>query len=168
MKIRTCDKCSIVGGDDLFRNRNRCNKCVNKLRYELKKKYMKDPEYLKKYRAYDAMRIKIKRKNADPRDKFIENLRALIRKSFKSKSFKKDSKTFAILGIDKEGFMRHIETQFKEGMTWENHSHNGWHVDHIIPVSLGDTKEEIVKLNHYTNLQPLWSQENWEKGNKIL
>jgi len=30
------------------------------------------------------------------------------------------------------------------------------------------TSEDIVKLSHYTNLQPMWSTENWKKNNKVI
>lgn len=36
----------------------------------------------------------------------------------------------------------------------------GWDLDHIILVSTGVTKEEIIELNNYTNLQPLCSKIN--------
>jgi hypothetical protein len=52
-------------------------------------------------------------------------------------------------------------------MTFDNHGVNGWHIDHIIPLS-AKTEEEIIKLCHYTNLQPLWAEENRAKSNKIL
>jgi hypothetical protein len=51
-------------------------------------------------------------------------------------------------------------------MTWDNYGryngdfNYGWDLDHIIPVSIGVTKEEIIELNHYTNLQPLCSKIN--------
>lgn len=51
-------------------------------------------------------------------------------------------------------------------MSWENHGE--WHIDHIIPLSSAKNEEEIYKLNHYTNLQPLWKEENLSKGDKIL
>ena len=50
-------------------------------------------------------------------------------------------------------------------MNWENR--NLWHVDHIIPLSSAKTEEELVKLCHYTNLQPLWAEDNLKKSNKI-
>jgi len=53
-------------------------------------------------------------------------------------------------------------------MSWENYGRNGWHVDHIIPLSSAKTEEEIYKLCHYTNLQPLWEVDNIKKGNKII
>jgi len=52
-------------------------------------------------------------------------------------------------------------------MCWENYGLNGWHIDHIIPLISAKTEEEIYKLCHFTNLQPLWWYENLEKRNKI-
>ena len=51
-------------------------------------------------------------------------------------------------------------------MTWENHGHGGWHIDHIIPLDSALSEEELYKLCHYTNLQPLWAKDNIRKGNK--
>ena len=62
--------------------------------------------------------------------------------------------------------MKHIESQFEPWMTWDNHGE--WHIDHIIPLASATTKEEIKKLCHYTNLQPLLAEENLSKGDKIL
>jgi hypothetical protein len=70
------------------------------------------------------------------------------------------------LGIDYEGFYKHIENQFTDGMTWDNRGL--WELDHKIPVSLGKTEEEIIKLNHYTNFQPLWKKDNIVKSDKVL
>ncbi len=49
-------------------------------------------------------------------------------------------------------------------MTWENKTL--WHLDHIVPVSVAKTEQEIIKLNHYTNFRPLWAKENLAKGKK--
>jgi hypothetical protein len=77
--------------------------------------------------------------------------------------------TLELIGCDRETFISHIEKQFTEGMTWENYGLKGWHVDHIIPLSLFDLtiENEVKKACHYTNLQPLWWQDNLEKGNKV-
>jgi hypothetical protein len=77
--------------------------------------------------------------------------------------------TLELIGCDRETFISHIEKQFTEGMTWENYGLKGWHVDHIIPLSSFNltVEDEVKKACHYTNLQPLWWQDNLEKGNKI-
>ena len=78
--------------------------------------------------------------------------------------------TLELIGCDRETFISHIETQFTEGMTWENYGLKGWHVDHIIPLSSFDltVENEVKKACHYTNLQPLWWKDNLEKGDKII
>jgi len=58
--------------------------------------------------------------------------------------------------------------QFKPGMTWDNYGYYGWHIDHKVPCSNFDLSkpEEQYKCFHYTNLQPLWAEENLIKGGK--
>ena len=64
---------------------------------------------------------------------------------------------------------QYLENQFKPGMTWQNHTVTGWHIDHIMPCSIFDlSKPEKQKACfHYTNLQPLWYYENIRKSNKV-
>lgn len=62
----------------------------------------------------------------------------------------------------------YLENKFIDGMTWDNKGFYGWHIDHIIPLSSAKTEEEIYKLCHYSNLQPLWAEDNMKKGDKIL
>ena len=73
-----------------------------------------------------------------------------------------------IIGIDSQGFREYISSKFKEGMSWDNYGWDTWHLDHIIPLSTAKTIKELEELSHYTNLQPLWRDENLEKGDKIL
>lgn len=70
-----------------------------------------------------------------------------------------------ILGCTQEEFKLHIESQFTEGMSWD--SLDKIHIDHIIPISSANSIEEVYRLNHYTNLQPLWAKDNLSKYNKI-
>lgn len=76
-------------------------------------------------------------------------------------------KTFDIVGCSPEFLKEYLEKQFTEGMSWELMGHH-IHIDHITPLSSASTEEELYKLCHYTNLQPLWAQENLSKGNKII
>ena len=74
-----------------------------------------------------------------------------------------------LFGCNWETVKNHIEGQFTEGMTWENHGKFGWHIDHIVPCSSFDLTDPVQqrKCFHYTNLQPLWWQDNLEKGNNV-
>jgi hypothetical protein len=84
------------------------------------------------------------------------------------KQFKKSS-VLKLLGCSIDECRIYIESKFQEGMNWENHGIFGWHIDHIIPCATFDlTKlEEQQKCFHYTNLQPLWWEDNLKKSNKV-
>ena len=79
-----------------------------------------------------------------------------------------DKSSIDILGCTINDFKTHIENNFKDGMTWDNYSYYGWHIDHIIPLSSANSDEELMKLCHFTNLQPLWYLENLKKSNKLI
>jgi hypothetical protein len=129
---------------------------------ELSKKWREEnKEYIKKWRK--------QKQKTDPIFKFRICTRSLIRASFKracNGQYRKSKRTEEMLGCDMDFFMRYIKSKFQKGMTFENYGE--WHIDHIIPISSANTEEEIIALNHYTNLQPLWAYENLTKANKIL
>lgn len=111
-------------------------------------------------------KYQIQRRKKDPLFKLIGNTRNLIANSIKKIGYLKTSKTYDILGCTFEEFKSHLQNKFTDGMSLENHGE--WHLDHIIPISTAKTKEEVIKLNHYTNFQPLWAEDNIKKGNKII
>ena len=101
--------------------------------------------------------------------KFTCDIRSTIGSAFKrnkTKKYRKSSKTETLLGCTIAELRDHLEKQFQEGMTWKNHGLHGWHVDHRIPLASAKTQEEVEKLCHYTNLQPLWAADNIKKSNK--
>ena len=108
----------------------------------------------------------IQRRQNDPLFKLIGNTRNLIANSIKKIGYSKTSKTYKILGCSYEEFKQYLESQFTNGMTWDNTGQ--WHLDHIYPVSLATDEEHLIRLNHYTNFQPLWAEDNLKKGNKIF
>ena len=95
------------------------------------------------------------------------NLRSRLNIALKKNHNIKDKSALSVIGCDIDTLINHLEKQFTKGMNWENNTTNGWHVDHIIPLSSAETKEGIEFLFHYTNLQPLWSERNFIKGGKI-
>jgi hypothetical protein len=111
----------------------------------------------------------INKKLNDPIYKFSENLRSLINMSFKRTSikYKKSSRTEEILGCSIEFFINYMLSKGPSDISVEDFHQHGYHIDHIIPISAAKTKEDIVKLSHYTNFQPLWYTENIKKSNKI-
>ena len=81
---------------------------------------------------------------------------------------RKNNKTFKMVGCTPKFLKEYLEKKFKQGMTWKNHTVHGWHVDHIIPLSKAKTSEDVEKLMHYTNLQPLWAKDNIIKKDKLI
>ena len=118
-----------------------------------KNRYHTDPNYKMRYLLIKSLRNKLKRH--------------LIKETNPEFSYTKASSS--LLGCTLEEVKTHIENQFEDGMTWENWTRDGWHLDHIVPCSSFDlTKnEEQEKCFHYTNLQPLWAKDNLSKGSKL-
>lgn len=128
-------------------------------------------DYNKKYVKTNKETINKKNKKRYDTDilyKLKLSMRGRLNFFLKTKQIKKYNKTFIIIGCIPEYLKEHIENQFTDGMCWENYGLYGWHIDHIIPLSSANTEEEMYKLCHYTNLQPLWAEDNLRKSNKIL
>ena len=141
-------------------------KKINKKKYERRKEKMEnDPEYRKKINNRISKRKK-ERMKTDPVYRFKIKIRKRIRRILKDRGYTKKSKTHEILGISYEEFNLHMERQFVKGMTWDNYGE--WHIDHIIPLATAICEDDVIRLNHYTNLQPLWAEDNLRKGSKIL
>ena len=112
-------------------------------------------------RAYEA-----NRKKTDP----VFNLATKIRKRLliflQARKMTKSNTTFDLVGCTPEFLKEYLEKQFKPGMTWDNHTKDGWHIDHRTALGSAKNEEDVKRLCHYTNLQPLWAEENLKKGNK--
>lgn len=128
--------------------------------------YSKNREKLISYSSnYHINRIK-----SDELYKFSSNIRNLIRNSINSKGYKKNTKTEKILGIDILNFFKYIESKFEPWMNWNNYGNfdgnigkefnHSWSIDHKIPIHSAKNENDIITLNHYTNLQPLCSRVN--------
>jgi len=133
-------------------------KNIDSIREKSKKYYHENKKVLReKNNVYKSLKLKI-----DPLERLEKNLRDRIREYLTGEN--KSKRTFEIIGLDKEKFKSYIESKFKEGMSWENYGE--WHLDHIKPLYLSENEEDLVKLNHYTNLQPLWAEDNIKKNIK--
>ena len=147
-----------------LRIRNKINRNKNK-KNEKERVYKflkKNPDYRKNYmKVYSK-----KRRKNDSQFKLINNIRARVLKFFKSKKINKNNKTLEIVGCNSEFLKNYIESKFTDGMSWDDMGKK-IHIDHIIPLSSAKNKDEIYKLCHYSNLQPLWSIDNLKKGKKF-
>lgn len=95
-------------------------------------------------------------------------LRIRIGDLCKGRGFIKSQRTLKLLGCDLKQFKIYLEHLFKPGMTWDNHSQRGWHIDHIVPLISAKNQQELEELCHYKNLQPLWWYDNLSKGGNTL
>ena len=70
------------------------------------------------------------------------------------------------LGCSVEFLKKHIESQFTEGMSWDNRGE--WELDHIKPLAKFDLtdREQFLEAVNYKNIQPLWLVDNRIKGCK--
>jgi len=138
------------------------------------KSKIKNPNYHLEYRKRNKHKIneylKTYQKNRR-KDDCVYKIKSYIvnrtSQMFKVNNWRKNSKTELLLGATYEEVKNHIESLFIDGMNWSNQGYYGWHIDHIIPLSSAKSKEELSKLCHYTNLQPLWRLDNQLKGSKI-
>ena len=103
-------------------------------------------------------------KECDPIGHLSNTISTAVRCALKAK---KSKRSIEYLGCSVVDFKTHIESQFKEGMNWDNHGE--WHIDHITPLKYENpTIEEVMERLHWTNTQPLWATENISKSNRFI
>jgi hypothetical protein len=89
-------------------------------------------------------------------------LRARLRWAFNQTKTYKTKETERYIGTTWNNCMEFIESQFQEGMSWENK--NQWHIDHFFPISMAKDEKQLKKLLHFTNLRPMWANDNIRKN----
>jgi hypothetical protein len=149
-----------------------CKVCAHKMCVRYKKtkkgKLMKansDKKYASNNREKINEYLRDKYKN-DILHKLKANIRNRLNSFLRNKGISKYNSSTYSIGCTYEELIKHIESQFKDGMTWENHQLvGGWHIDHIKELWEFDLrdKKQLLMAQHYTNLQPLWDYENRDK-----
>lgn len=163
----------------------RCKSCRNEVKRELRVKF---PEKVKRINQLEAKRRKLRRVYDDEYNRH----RKEWRRKYQTSKYKKDplyklkrmlrsrlymellvrdcekSSFYKHLGCTLQELKEHIEKLWLPGMSWDNHGLFGWHIDHIVPLASATTVEELYRLFHYTNLQPLWAKDNLAKSDKII
>ena len=190
IKHKICAKCKMEKSVEHFHNtkysadgyRYLCKDCSNE---EKKIWACENQEHVKKYKLNyvqenneainNARRKRWKSFYKDKKENdtfwvFKRKIKNNIRTSFNKKGYNKNRQiALHILGCKTwDFFYDYIESffHFHEGMTWDNM--NLWELDHVVPLSTAKTEEDVVRLCHYTNYQPLWTEDNKKKSNKIL
>ena len=177
---KVCGKCKVEKPYDDFHNNKSskdgkqysCKNCHNQV---IKKHRQENPdkkrEQNKKWRQENAdkkreyrKKYEKNRRKSDPIYRMVHYLRKRVGSYCRDIDANRTTKTKEMLGVDLDCFKSYMESKFQDGMTWDNYGQ--WHVDHIKPLSLAITEQEVVELNHYTNLQPLWAIENLNQSNK--
>jgi hypothetical protein len=177
---KICSKCNILKPSMAFNAdtsrigglHTYCNDCRsnhNKNNYveksEIKKKQAAN-YYLKVRKTEEYRKKAIERQKNKERSniyyKLSRRLRNRLYHALRSKNWSKNNHFVQYIGCDQQTLIKHLETQFKDGMSWLNYG--DWHIDHIIPLSSATSEQHIYSLCHYTNLQPLWAIDNIIKG----
>ena len=111
------------------------------------------------HRDYQKDRIKNDKLFAVTRN-LRGRINSVVRKGYKSAT------TLRLLGCSPKTLMAHLEAQFQDGMSWDNYG--DWHIDHIRPCASFDLldPEQQAQCFHFTNLQPLWAEDNIRKGDR--
>ena len=175
--MKNCIKCLKPKSLNKFESgRNQCQDC----RKEFTKSYYKS--YFKKNRDellvdmkiyYDinrndliskSCRYNYNRRQFDVNFKLSTSLRSRLSHAIKNNQ--KSGSAINDLGCSIEELKKRLESQFESGMTWENWSIKGWHIDHIKPLCQFDlsNKEEFLKACNYINLQPIWAEDHYKKS----
>lgn len=189
---KKCNICSLVKNMSDFNKssqhksgyRNYCRDCqkemskkyVEKMGDEVKKRKKiwseNNSEKIKEYRkkTYEKhgkrlSKIKYEKVKSDPTQYLKILMRRRIRGILKSKNLRRKLSSETLVGCSYSELKIYLEGKFEFGMSWDNQGF--WHIDHIIPLSSAQNEEEIYKLCHYTNLQPLWAEDNLRKSNKF-
>jgi hypothetical protein len=157
----TCEECGKFRGyikKTHYNKKPLCKRCkvnVNKKKISnsLRQYYNKNPRH------------------CDPKLKLLNKIKGNLRNRL-NKAINGNYKTGSAvkdLGCSIEDFKLYMESQFQPGMSWDNHTVNGWHIDHIIPLSKFDLTdhEKLKKACHYSNLRPLWAKDNLSKSDKV-
>jgi hypothetical protein len=176
------DKLKEINHKYCLNNKEKCNKKTKKYREKNKEKEIErtkkwkennrenTKKYNKKYKEKNKEKILLNRRDYENHKlktdliyKLKKTLRNNITRGIKNKKFT----TIEIIGCDYSFFKSYFESLFTEDMSWDKVG-SEIHIDHIIPLCTAKTEEELYKLSHYTNLQPLWVKDNLSKGIKIL
>ncbi len=106
-----------------------------------------------------------RRLSCDPMYSLGCRLRKRIKEALTSRGLRKRLNSTSILGCSWKSLRGYIESLFEPGMSWDNRGR--WHIDHIVPLAAAKNEQDVIELNHYSNLRPLWSVDNIRKSSTL-
>jgi len=159
----TCNKCSKVGSKVPETVRNKMSLSAHSRSSRIRREF--DGRSLPRVRKPRPDKVL-----TDIQKKIRHNIRSLINQKLLNRNLSKNSSTFISLGFSPEELIKHLESRFLPGMSWDNYGKNGWHIDHVIP----DSWFKYASMNDdgfknswsISNLQPMWAKDNHSKGNR--
>jgi hypothetical protein len=176
--ILSSKKCLICDQDFLGPKKqkyckNSCNRKAYVLRHPDRVKQAKlkwssaNSDHLKQYNLRNRKRLSLNKKIRYAEDlefRLRENLRTRLSKAIKRNQ--KAGSAVSDLGCSIDELKTHLESKFQPGMSWDNYGE--WEIDHMTPLTSFSLqiREELIKACHFTNLQPLWKDQNKTKGGK--
>ncbi len=171
---KICSICKTEKPTAQFHQRSRlhCLSCYNMQRnqYYTQHKNSWNQHRINNKQAFWKQRNAYQRhkRQTDARFHLRHSLGHRIYLALKANRISKTNSFNHLIGCSGQELKLHLQSKFKTDMTWDNYGK--WHVDHIRPCSSFDLSrpEEQKKCFHYTNLQPLWAQDNLKKGAKWL
>jgi uncharacterized protein YdiU (UPF0061 family) len=101
------------------------------------------------------------KRKSDPLYALRMRIKNRIKAAFRKAGYRAGTQTQQILGCSYEKFKRHLESYFQPGMSWANRGE--WHIDHHVPLASAKAADDLLALNRYTNLRPLWALDNIRK-----
>lgn len=135
--------------------RDRVNRAGRKHR-EKETTRQKYREWEQKYKQKPEVRIK-------------KALRRRLQNAVECQKTKRRFATRETMGCSPAFLRQYLESKFRPGMSWDNYG-TRWEIDHIIPISkfnLADPEEQ-KRVNHFTNLRPLWKFVNQRKRDNMI
>jgi hypothetical protein len=175
---KTCKKCLVIKKVENYPKdssivcgyKASCKLCYSKTD---RLRYLKNQEHVKNQariwysnNKLKAAKTKRNRLRSDINSHLADVLRSRLNKAMKRSS--KNGSAVSDLGCTISEFKLYLESKFQEEMNWNNYGK--WHIDHIRPLVSFDLSDnnQLKEACNFTNLQPMWAEENWSKGSKWL
>ena len=178
---KECTRCKNIKNTTEFRKRAElldglsswCKTCHKQHKEKNKQKeseanrlwYINNSEHARKtsknYKKINQAQILLKNNKKYKEDKLFK-LKKVLSSRLRSYTNGASNKIDENLGCSIEEFKFYLESQFQDGMNWDNHGE--WHIDHICPCAQAQNELELLKLQHYSNLRPIWKNENLSKN----